>query len=39
MTLDGPTSMENGPSTPKKLMAEEVQVGREQVEHWKALDI
>ena len=38
-TLDGPTSSENGPSTPKKLMVEEVQVGgapAEHVEHWKA---
>ena len=41
-TLDGPTSLENGPSTPKKLMVEEVQVGgapAEQAGHWKAPEI
>ena len=41
-TTDGPTSSENGPSTPKKLMVEEVQVGgalAEPVEHWKAPEI
>ena len=41
-TLDGPTSLENGPSTPKKLMVEEVQAGgapAEHVELWKALEI
>ena len=42
MTLDGPTSLENGPSTPKKLMVEEGQVGGapvEHAEHWKAPEI
>ena len=41
-TLDGPTSYENGPSTPKKWMVEEVQVGgapAEHPEHWKAPEI
>ena len=41
-TLDGPTALENGPSTPKKLMVEEVQVGgapAEHAEHWKAPEI
>ena len=41
-TLDGPTTLENGPSTPKKLMVEEVQVGAapaEHAEHWKAPEI
>ena len=41
-TLYGPTSLENGPSTPKKLMVEEVRVGRapaEHAEHWKAPEI
>ena len=41
-TLDGPISLENGPSTPKKLMVEEVQVGgapAEHTEHWKAPEI
>ena len=41
-TLDGPTALENGSSTPKKLMLEEVQVGgtpAEHAEHWKALEI
>ena len=41
-TLDGPTSFENGPSTPKKLMVEEVQVGGapgEHAEHWKAPEV
>ena len=40
--LDRPTSLENGPSTPKKLMVEEVQVGgapAEHVEHWKTPEI
>ena len=40
--LDGPTALENGPSTPKKLMVEEVQVGgapAEHVEYWKAHEI
>ena len=39
MTLDGPTSLESGPSTPKKLMVQEVQEGEafaEYAEHWKA---
>ena len=31
-TVDGPTSSENGHSTPKKLMVDEVQY----TEHWKA---
>ena len=38
-TLNGPTSSENGPSAPKKLIVEEVQVGgapAEHAEHWKA---
>ena len=42
MALDGPTSSENGPSTPKTLIVEEVQVGGapdEQAEHWKAPEI
>ena len=41
-TLDGPTSSKNGPSTPKKLMTEEVQVGgapTKHTEHWKATEI
>ena len=41
-TLDGSTSSENGPSTPKKFMVEEVQVSRapaEHTEHWKAPEI
>ena len=41
-TLDGPTSSKNGPSTHKKLMVEEVQVGgapTEHTEHWKAPEI
>ena len=41
-TVHGPTSLENGRSTPKKLMAEEVQVGgasAEHAEHWKAPEI
>ena len=41
-TLDGSTSLENGPSTAKKLMVEEVQVGdvaAEHAEHWKAPEI
>ena len=41
-TLDGPTSLANGPSIPKKLMVEEVQVGRapaEHAQHWKAPEI
>ena len=41
-TLDGPTSLENGPSTPKNLMLEEVQVGgaiAEHGEHRKAPEI
>ena len=40
--LDGPTLSENGPSTPKKLIVEEVQVGgapAELTEHWKAPEI
>ena len=40
--LDGPTSLENGPSTPKKLMVEEMQVcgaPAEHAEHWKAPEI
>ena len=42
ITLDGPSSLQNGPSAPKKLMVEEVQVGgapAEHVEHWKAPEI
>ena len=38
-TLSAPISSENGPSTPKKLVVEEVQVGGapvERGEHWKA---
>ena len=41
-TLDGPTSLENEHSTPKKLMVEEVKVGgapAEHDEHWKAPEI
>ena len=41
-TLDGPTPLENEPSTPKKLVVEEVQVGgapAEHAKHWKALEI
>ena len=41
-TLDGPTSLENEPSTSKKLMVEVVQVGgapAEHTEHWKAPEI
>ena len=41
-TLDGSTSSENGPSTPKKLMVKEVKVGgapAEYVEHRKAPEI
>ena len=41
-TLDGLTSTGNGPSTPKKLMVEEVQVGyapAEHIEDWKAPEI
>ena len=40
--LDEPTSSENEPSTPKKLMVEEVKMGgapAENVEHWKAPEI
>ena len=40
--MGGPTSLENGPSIPKKLMMEEVQVGgarAEHAEHWKAPEI
>ena len=39
MTLDGPTSLETGHSTYKRLMVEEVQVGgapTEYVKHWRA---
>ena len=36
MTLDGPTSLESEPSTPKKLMVQEVQEGEAFAEHWKA---
>ena len=39
-TLDGRTSLENVPSTPNKLIAEEVQVGgapAEHAEHWNHL--
>ena len=42
MTLNGATSLENGPSTPKKLTVEEVQVGgvpAKHAEHWKAPEI
>ena len=41
-TLDGPISSENWPSTPTKLMVEEVQVGgapAEHAEHWKTPEI
>ena len=41
-TLNGATSLENGPSTPKKLMVEEVQAGGAPAEHaelWKAPEI
>ena len=41
-TLDGPSSLENGPSVPKILILEEVQVGgalTEHAEHWKAPEI
>ena len=41
-TLDEPTALENGPSTPKKLMVKEVQVvgaPAEHAEHWKAPEI
>ena len=41
-TLDGLTSSKNRPSTPKKLMMEDVQAGdapAEHVEHWKAPEI
>ena len=40
--LDGPTSSENGPSTPKKLIVEEVQVSgapAAHAEHWKVPEI
>ena len=40
--LDGLTSSKNGPSTPKKLIVEEMQVGgvpAEHAEHWKAPEI
>ena len=40
--LDGPTSSKNEPSTRKKLMVEELQVGCapiEHAEHWKAPEI
>ena len=42
MALDGPTSLETGHSTPKRLKVEEVQVGgtpTEHVEHWRAPEI
>ena len=42
MMLDGPTSSENGPSTLKKLVVEEMQVGvitAEHAEYWKAPEI
>ena len=42
MTMDGPTSLVNGPSTPKKLMVEEVQVGGAPAKHaeiWKAPEL
>ena len=42
MTLNGATSLENGPSTPKELTVEEVQVGgvpAKHAEHWKAPEI
>ena len=41
-TLDGPTALQNGPSTHMKLIVEEVQVGgapAEHAEHWKAPEI
>ena len=41
-TVDGHTSLENGPSTPKKLMVEKMQVGGAPAEHaepWKAREI
>ena len=41
-TLDGPTSSENGPATPKKLMVEEEQVGgapAKHVQYWKIPEI
>ena len=41
-TLDGPTSLENESSTPKKLMVEEVQVGgapAKHAGHWKVPEI
>ena len=41
-TLNGPTSLEIGPLTPKKLMVEEMQVvgePAEHTEHWKAPEI
>ena len=41
-TLDGPTSLENESSTPKKLMVEEVQVGGASAKHaghWKVPEI
>ena len=41
-TLNGPTSLENEPSTPKKLMVEEVQVGgapAKHAGHWKVPEI
>ena len=40
--LDGPTSSKNGPSTPKKLMVEKVQVGGVPAKHgghWKTPEI
>ena len=40
--LNGPTSSENGPSTPKKLIVEGMQVvgaPAEHIEHWKAPEI
>ena len=40
--LDGPTALENGPLTPKKLIVDEVQVGgapAEHAEHWKAPEV
>ena len=42
MTVNGATSLENGPSTPKKLTVEELQVGgvpAKQAERWKAPEI
>ena len=38
-TLDGPISSENEPSTPKRSMVEEVQVGGEHAEYWRAPEI